>query len=101
MIDTRLAEREDLLAYLARRKANCALVAKKSPEFADAATVQARQLRILIDEIRGGLHECEAEVAQALAMVSTKQEGISAFWLKLRRWTCRLRLVLMLATGRI
>ncbi len=101
MIDTRLAEREDLLAYLERRKANCALVAKKSPEFADAAKVQARQLGILIDEIRGGLHECEAEVAQAVAMVSAEQEGITAFRLAVQRWTCRLRLVLLLATGRI
>lgn len=101
MIDTRLAERADLLAYLERRKANCLLVAAKSPEFADAAKVQARQLSILIDEIRGGLHECGAEVAQALAMVSAEQEGITAFRLKLRRWKCRLRLVLMLTTGRI
>lgn len=68
MIDTRLAERADLLSYLARRKANCSLVAKKSPEFAEAARIQERQLNILIDEIKGGLHEGEAEVARTRAV---------------------------------
>lgn len=52
-------ERFDVLAYLTRRKANCDLVAKRIPEFADDAALQRRQIDILIDEIRGGLHENE------------------------------------------
>lgn len=52
-----------MLAYLARRRANCALVAARCPEFADDAKVQERQCSILIDEIAGGLHEGEAIIA--------------------------------------
>lgn len=101
MIDTRLAEREDVLAYLARRKANCSLMAAKSPEFADAAKVQARQLGILIDEITGGLHECEAEVAHVLAVDPAAKDSSTLIRLPWQRQKRRLRVMLMLATGRI
>ncbi|WP_375290385.1 hypothetical protein [Qipengyuania sp.] len=74
-IDLRSAqtERSDVLAYLARRRANCELVARKSPEFADGARVQMRQLDVLIDEIRGGMHEGEA---QAAASRPTAEEAV-------------------------
>ena len=64
-------ERSDVLAYMARRRANCALVAERCPEFADDARVQQRQLTILIDEIEGGLHEGEAEIARDRAVACT------------------------------
>lgn len=57
------AERADVLAYLARRHANCALVARRGGEFAEGAGIQMRQLSILIDEVRAGMHEGEAEAA--------------------------------------
>lgn len=101
MIDTRLAEREDVLAYLARRKANCLLMAAKSPEFADSAKVQARQLGILIDEITGGLHECEAEVARVLAVDAAANDSATSIRLSWQRLRRRLWAMLMLATGRI
>ncbi|MBX7496785.1 hypothetical protein K3172_13040 [Qipengyuania sp. 6B39] len=65
-------ERADLLAYMKRRRANCVLVAAKSPEFADDAKVLTRQLDILIDEVGGGLHEGEAEVAATRAVACSE-----------------------------
>lgn len=61
------AERADVLAYLARKKANAQLIAKRTAEFADEARWIARQLDVLTDDIRGGLHEGAAFTAAVLA----------------------------------
>ena len=56
----RAAERADVLALLRRRQANAALIAERSPEFAELAADRARQLTVVIEEIEAELHLCEA-----------------------------------------
>lgn len=64
-----LAERADVLALLLRRQANCETMRRNSPEFADLAADRARQLGVLIDEIKAGRHEGAAAVAASLGKV--------------------------------
>lgn len=56
-------ERQDVLAYLARKRANALTMAQRSPEFAEEGRSIARQLEILSDDIRAGLHVGEALLA--------------------------------------
>jgi hypothetical protein len=56
----RAEERADVLALLTRRQANAALVAARTPEFAELAADRARQLQVVIDDLRSELHVAEA-----------------------------------------
>lgn len=64
----RAEELVDVLAYLERKRDNALTMAANSHEFADLARDRARQLGIVIDELRAGLHIGEAEVAEARRM---------------------------------
>jgi hypothetical protein len=57
----------DVLAYLQRRHANAATIVSRSPEFAEQARDRQRQLEVMIDELRAGLHHGCAEVTAALS----------------------------------
>lgn len=46
----------DVLAYLARKRANAETMAARSPEFADEARWTIRQIDIIGDDLRAGLH---------------------------------------------
>lgn len=59
----RHAEREDVLAYLARKRANAETMAERSAEFAEQGRWTARQIEILEDDIRNGFHVGEVDVA--------------------------------------
>lgn len=50
-------ERADVLAHLARRRANALNVAATVPEFEDQARWIVRNIDILTGDIRAGLHE--------------------------------------------
>lgn len=52
----RESERADVLAYLARKRANAETLRKQSPEFEEQARWVSRWTAILEDDIRGGLH---------------------------------------------
>lgn len=65
------AELLDVLAYLARRRDNAALVAAQMPELEPLAADRRRQLEVMIDEIAGGLHEGLAAVLADLARASS------------------------------
>lgn len=60
-----LRERGDVLAHLARQRANCALVENHSADFRAEAAALGRLLDRMIAEIGGGRHE-GADVAGAL-----------------------------------
>lgn len=60
-------ELADVLAYLERRRANAAAVAARDPAFDAWAEDRRRQLEVVIDELRAGLHLGCAGVAAALA----------------------------------
>lgn len=60
-----LRERGDILAHLARQRANCALVENHSADFRAEAAALGRMLDRMIEEIGGGRHE-GADVARAL-----------------------------------
>lgn len=60
-------EREDVLAHLEQQRSNCAVMAKKSPEFADEARMRERQFEVLIEYFKQGLHVGCADVAAAIA----------------------------------
>lgn len=63
----RNTERADVLAFLARKRANAELIATRTPEFADGARQTIRELDILHDHIAGGLHEGAAFTTAVLA----------------------------------
>lgn len=56
-------ERADVIAYLERKRANAETMAQRSPEFADEGRWSARQIGVLIDDLRAGLHEGLTEPA--------------------------------------
>lgn len=60
------AEVADVLAYLEQRRDNAAAVARRSPEFTEQARDRQRQLEIIIDDLRGGLHVGSAAVRAQL-----------------------------------
>jgi len=60
-------EREDVLAWLDQRIANCATMAAKWPEQAELARDRQRQLEVIRHDIAAGLHERAALVAAELA----------------------------------
>lgn len=62
----RETERADVLAYLARKRANAETMVKKSAEFADQGRWTARQIMVLEDDIRTGLHVGDAAMAAQL-----------------------------------
>lgn len=65
-----LAERQDVLAYLERRQSNAETIAANKaadPETREYAQDRARQLAVVIHEIRTGLHDGEAETARLQA----------------------------------
>jgi len=70
-------ERDDVIAYLARRKANAeAIAATKGldDETVDQARDRARQLAVVIGDIETGLHVGAAGVAAAQA-AKAKEQG--------------------------
>lgn len=66
MADPVSAELADMLAYLERHRANADTIVSRSPEFAEQARDRQRQLEVMIDELRAGLHEGSAAVLAAL-----------------------------------
>lgn len=54
----------DVLAYLARRRANAETVAKRMSESEPFARDRVRQLDVIIEEIRAGLHRGEADLME-------------------------------------
>lgn len=60
-------ELADVLAYLARKRANAERVAAKSPEHADYARWTIRQIDIFAGDLRAGLHQGEAAIAAVVA----------------------------------
>jgi hypothetical protein len=60
-------ELADVLAYLEKRRANAAVVAKRQPELEPWAEDRRRQLEVVIDELKAGLHVGSADVAAMLA----------------------------------
>ena len=60
LLRLRTEERRDVLAFLARKRANALTIAARSPDFADEARWIVRQIEILSDDIRAGLHLGEA-----------------------------------------
>lgn len=56
----------DVIAYLERRRANAATIAEKAPEFEPLAADRRRQLEVVIDELKAGLHHGCAGVAGML-----------------------------------
>lgn len=81
-LDARTAAADhDVLAYLARRRGNAERVARvtaETDELHALARDRARQLAVLIDEIRAGLHHGEA-AAQA-AHTGFAAESNTASW---------------------
>lgn len=63
----RNAERGDVLAFLRRKRINAALIAERTPEFAEGARQTMRELDILHDHIAGGLHEGAAFTTAVLS----------------------------------
>lgn len=66
----RLAERADFLAYLKRRGINARTLASATPESDELhalAADRARQVEVIAEEIRAGLHEDRAAVEAELA----------------------------------
>lgn len=59
-------ERADVLALFTRRMAGCATIAERNPAEAERATIMQRQLSVLIDEIRTGMHLGEAALSDEL-----------------------------------
>lgn len=57
----------DVLAYLARRRENAALVATRLPALEPFAEDRRRQLEVMIDELGAGLHGGAAQAAADLA----------------------------------
>lgn len=55
-------ERDDVLAYLGRKRANALMMADRSPDFEDEARWTVRQIEIFTDDIRAGLHLGEAAI---------------------------------------
>lgn len=62
----RVEERQDVLALLERRRCACATMVERNPAEAERAGVMQRQLAVLIDEVRAGLHEGEVAAAQTV-----------------------------------
>lgn len=52
----------DVLAYLARKRANAQRMERRLPEFADEARWTVRQIDIFTDDLRAGLHLGEAQL---------------------------------------
>lgn len=74
-------ERADVLAHLARRRQNCLTVADNSAASADsvlAARIMARQLEVLADWFRAGLHEGKAAIEAQLAREAEAEAAIAA-----------------------
>lgn len=61
------AERDDVAAYLERRERNATTIAENkaaAPETREFARDRARQLQVVIHEIRSGLHEGDDALAR-------------------------------------
>ena len=71
----RRAELLDVLAYLARRRDNAALVAAQMPELEPLAADRRRQLEVMIDEIEAGLHQGLADVLGELGVLGLPTSG--------------------------
>lgn len=59
-------ERDDVMAYLERRRDNAATIAERWPGFEYEARIQRRQLDIIIGDVRAGMHEGAAGVRARL-----------------------------------
>lgn len=66
LADGRAAERADVLALFARRMAACVTMAERNSAEAERATIMQRQLSVLIDEVRAGMHLGEAALRDEL-----------------------------------
>ena len=67
-------ERADVIAYLEQRRGNAALMAKKSPEFAEVARERDRQLGVIIEELQAGMHD-GAAIARAALLAGDGGQG--------------------------
>lgn len=72
----RAEERGDVLAYLEQRRDNAVLMAQRCPEFAADARERERQLGVMIDEIREGLHLGASIARAALTRWATPSAAI-------------------------
>lgn len=69
----------DVLAYLARRHANAALVAQRLPAAEPLAADRRRQLEVMIDEITAGLHHgAAASEAHLVAAEAASRAALAA-----------------------
>ena len=66
----RAIERADAIAYLERKRANAERMVARSPEFEDELRWIVRQLTVVIDDMRAGLHEGESVVGVAATAAS-------------------------------
>lgn len=57
----------DVLAYLAQRRDNAALVSRRAPELEPLAADRRQQLDVIIGDLEAGLHEGSAAVREWLA----------------------------------
>ena len=60
-------ELADVIAFLERRCANAATMEKRAGEIEPLAADRRRQLQVVIDELRAGMHHGCAAMAAALA----------------------------------
>jgi hypothetical protein len=63
---------DDVLAYLDARSAACQALIGKQPEHEDAARLMIRQLTVIGDDLRAGMHE---GAARAQARLTDIMEG--------------------------
>lgn len=71
----RADERGDVIAFLLRRWRACETMEQADAGQAERAGIMKRQLSVLIDDIRGGMHEGEAEAAPGAEINCANQEG--------------------------
>lgn len=60
-------ERDDVLAYLVRKRRNAETMKARSADFADQATWMIQQINVIEQDLRTGLHIGEAGLAAAQA----------------------------------
>ncbi len=71
-------ELADVIAYVEQRRDNCAVMAARWPEFAEAARAMRRQCDVFLSDLRAGLHEGSADVRARLGAAGVGPCGTSA-----------------------
>jgi len=67
-------EMADVIAYLEQRAEAADKVARKAPDFAQEAAERRRQLEVIIDDFRNGLHMGSAD-ARAMLKAHAAEKG--------------------------